>query len=204
VAEPTSLRIRARNEDADPSIALTDANGATLAENDDADGYNSRIDLETPLSAGTYCLAVEALSDASLPIEVIVETVSAEDIQRGRYDSGEVSPPLDGSYPVAELGTLSTDLGQQLTLGAAHQWFVFDLNASGLVVFDAVGVDTDTTLALYDALGRPLGTNDDGPSGTDAQLVHRLTAGRYVLAVGKLDDDAGFARLVMERYVPAQ
>lgn len=63
-----SLTVRAENPAADPYIYVFDASGALLAENDDHDGLDSRIDFATPLPAGEYCIGVRALSDPDLPV----------------------------------------------------------------------------------------------------------------------------------------
>jgi hypothetical protein len=61
------LSITAENETADPSITLYDEFGSYLAENDDWDGLNPRIDMAMPLQPGTYCIAMNALATPRCP-----------------------------------------------------------------------------------------------------------------------------------------
>jgi hypothetical protein len=49
---PQGLSIRAQNEAADPYIYLFDGTGALIAENDDYDSLNSRIDITDAAAAG--------------------------------------------------------------------------------------------------------------------------------------------------------
>jgi hypothetical protein len=61
--QPQGLSMRAQNEAADPYIYLFDGVGALIAENDDYDSLNSRIDITTPLAAGSYCMGMRALAN---------------------------------------------------------------------------------------------------------------------------------------------
>lgn len=205
LSEALPLSITLDNEDADPAMTLLDPMGEIVAENDDADGLNARLDLATPLAPGNYCLAVRALSDEALPMALSISRLDAADLLRRQIESGELSPPLDGSYPVQDLGLLETGLSVDLLAGGTVTWFSVDIDAFSFVVFDGVGVDVDLTLTVFDGLGRPVAQNDDGPSGVDPRIAERMQPGTYVIGVGVVGEaNGGPARLTLERFVPAE
>ena len=100
---PSPISITAENESADPVITLYGPNDFYIDENDDFDGLNSRIDVTDALDAGTYCIAMSALSDDNAPITVSVEAYDAAAALQALYARGEAAPPLDGSIPVLSL-----------------------------------------------------------------------------------------------------
>jgi len=61
IDSPTAVSVTAENEDADPILTLFDPSGNWLAENDDFDGLNSRIDMAE--------LNLYARGDASPPLD---------------------------------------------------------------------------------------------------------------------------------------
>jgi hypothetical protein len=206
LASPQALSIRATNELADPYIYLFDASGMVLAENDDAAGLNSRIDVLRPLAAGEYCIGMRALSDRTLPIRV---TVSSRDLQEAAalaYASAEVAPPLDGSWPVEDLGPLSTTMTLDWHVpGDQAQWFVFDSPTEGLILVtaDAVG-DVDPMLDVFDADGTWVGGNDDANGSVNAQHALPVQAGRYIVALRQFGEEyEGLIRLTLTRYLRA-
>jgi hypothetical protein len=206
LTQPTALSITAENETADPTIALYDEYGSYLAENDDWDGLNSRIDMAVPLQPGTYCIAMNALSDTSLPVTVSVVPYDAQAAQLGLYERGEAAPPLDGSFPVTALGPLSTRLRQDVQSTDVTTWFSFDVAEPGLVLVEAVtnGMG-DPTLVLFDDFGREIAYNDDNGDSLDSLLAVRVTPGTYLVGVRQLSEGSqALARMLFERYVPAQ
>ncbi len=206
LAQPTALSITAENEAADPTVTLYDEFGTYLADNDDWDGLNSRLDMATPLQPGTYCIAVNALSDRTQPVTVSVAAYDAQAAQIGMYERGEAAPPLDGSYPVTALGPLATRLRQDVQSTDATTWFSFEIPEPGLVLVEAVtnGMG-DPTLVMFDDFGREVAYNDDGPASLDSLLTARVMPGTYLVGVRQLGDGTqALTRLLFERYVPAQ
>ncbi|EYD74352.1 hypothetical protein Rumeso_04037 [Rubellimicrobium mesophilum DSM 19309] len=206
---PTAISITAENEAADPSITLYDSYGSYLSENDDWDGLDSRIDMSSPLQPGTYCIAMNALSDTSQPITVSVSAYDAQAAQIDMYDRGEAAPPLDGSYPITALGPLSTRLRQDAQTTDTATWFSFDVSEPGLVLIEAVtNGQGDPELRLFDDFGRQLAYNDDKDSSggsLDSLVTARVTPGTYLVAVRQLGEGTqALTRLLLERYVPAQ
>lgn len=206
LAAPAPITITAENPDADPLITLYDVNGNYLAENDDFDGLNSRIDMTSPLSAGTYCIDMAALSDTGLPITVNISGFDPNAALAGQYDRGEASPPLDGSYPVTDLGPLGNRVRQDISITDVMTWMSFDIDQAGLVVVEVVsnGIG-DPTMVLYDDFGRLVAENDDYGGGLDPLVAARVTTGTYLVGVRHFNDgETGPVRVLFERYVPAQ
>jgi hypothetical protein len=206
LSAPAAISITAENPDADPVITLYDQSGGWLAENDDWDGLNSRIDMTAPLQPGSYCIAVNALRDKALPITVRVAAYDAMVAQSALYDRGEAAPPLDGSYPVTNLGPLSSRLRSDIQSTDRATWFSFDVPAAGLVLIEAVtNGQGDPTLRLFDDFGREVAYNDDDGQSLDSRLIARVLPGTYLVAVRQLGQgQQALTRMLFERYVPAQ
>lgn len=203
--EPAGVVITAESESADPYITLYDPYGDYIAENDDWDGLNSRIEMNWALDPGDYCIEVDALSDSFAPITVTVEEYDEEAIMRAMYDRGEAAPPLDGTYPVSNAGVLETRLRKDLSAGENTSWVAFDVNQAGLVLIEVIAIaDGDPFIALFDELGREIAYNDDYGQGLDSLLTARVSPGTYLLSVGNLNGVPAKMRMLMERYVPAQ
>lgn len=203
---PAAVSIIAENQDADPILTLFDPSGNWLAENDDFDGLNSRIDMADPLPAGEYCVALGLYGDEGVPITVTAKEYDAQEVAQNLYARGDASPPLDGSYPVSALGELQTRLRQDVTVGGDATWYSFDIYAGGLVLVEAIAQGQgDPVLVMYDDLGRQVGYNDDSDGSLDSLLTVRVQPGTYLVAVRQLDNQTqGIIRMVFERYVPAR
>ncbi|KQI69872.1 ABC transporter substrate-binding protein [Loktanella sp. 3ANDIMAR09] len=206
LTEPMPVTITAENEDADPLISLSGPDGTNLGENDDFDGLNARLDIAAPLAPGTYCIALDALSDEAAPIDVTVAGYDPEAALMGLYARGEAAPPLDGSVQITDLGTLETVLRADIDVGSDTQWFRLDVPSAGVMLIEAnaIGPAGDPWLVVYDVAGREIAQNDDTPSGTDAQVMPRVNAETYLIGVKQVGDRQGFVRLLLERFVPAQ
>lgn len=206
LAEPMALTITAQNDAADPSIVLYDSTAAILAENDDADGLNSRITQATPLPAGDYCIGVQALNDTSLPIDLTVAAYDAAAELAALYARGEAAPPLDGSVAITDLGALGTRSRQDVSAGNTVVWYSINISEPSLLLIEAIaaGDDGDPWLVVFDDLGREISQNDDGPDGLDSMITTRVQAGTYLIGLKQIGASQGFIRLVLERYVPAK
>ena len=206
LSAPTSLSITAENTQADPSITLYDGFGTYLAENDDWDGLNARIDQAVPLQPGAYCIAMNALSDPSMPITLSVSAYDPQAAQIGMYERGETSPPLDGSYPVTALGPLATRLRQDVQTTGVTTWFSFDITEGGLVLIEAVtNGQGDPSLVLFDDFVRQIAFNDDNGESYDSLVTARVVPGTYLVGVRQLGEGTrALTRMLFERYVPAR
>ncbi|MDG3042711.1 PPC domain-containing protein [Roseicyclus marinus] len=203
-AQPVT--IRAENPDADPYIYVFDGQGQLLAENDDYDSLNSRIDFTAPLAPGSYCVGMRALSNPNLPVTVRVSGFDARAMAMEAYATGDAAPPLDGSYPVQALGVVGRGLTQDVTVsGTMAQWFVVDIADYGMLVVNADAVtDSDPVLSVFDAFGRNLGFNDDANGTLNSELMVRTPPGQYLIAVRQYSEGySGIIRLGFQRFVPA-
>ena len=206
LASDQPLTIRAENLDADPYLYVFDADGRLLDENDDFDSLNSRVDFADPLPAGPYCIGVRALWDAMLPVTI---TIGAPDVQADAaraYHAGQIAPPLDGSWPIENLGILPPKISRDWSVpGDQAQWFVMEVPSAGLLRITADALDnSDPVLALFDAAGVVLARNDDAGDTLNAALAVDVGPGRYLVALSQFDAiDTGLIRMSVARYVPA-
>lgn len=204
LTEPTAITITANSDGADPTIALYDSNGTTLAENDDFDGLNSRITQSNPLPAGDYCIGMGALSDTSVAIATTVTVYDAAAELAALYARGEAAPPLDGSVAVTPLGEVTSRSRQDVQVGNEVVWYSMEIKESSLVLIEAIAASEngDPWLVIYDDLGRKVGENDDN-DGLNSLLTARVQPGTYIFGVKQVGDSQGFVRLLVERYIPA-
>ncbi|WP_386679185.1 ABC transporter substrate-binding protein [Loktanella sp. R86503] len=202
---PTAISVTANNTEADPTLTLIGPDDETLGENDDFDGLNSRIDAATPLAAGTYCIALDAISDRSLPIDVAVSAYDAAAALAVLFSKGEAAPPLDGSVAIVDLGALPNRLRRDEQITGNATWFSLTLDAPGLLLVEAIasGAGGDPWLVMYDDLGREVAQDDDGGDDTNARMVARTVPGTYLIGLKQVGDQTGFVRLLAERFVPA-
>lgn len=201
----TPITITAENETADPVITLYGPGDVYIDENDDFDGLNSRLEVTGDMEAGTYCLAVTALSDDSAPITISIKEYDAEEALQVLYARGEAAPPLDGSIEVTDLGVLTSRMRQDVKATEDVTWFSLDFDDAGLLVVEAIANgSSDPWLVVYDDLGRQIGQNDDYGDGLDSLVMARLQPGTYIIGVRQYDGGQGFIRLLAERYVRAQ
>ena len=178
-----------------------------MAENDDSNGLNSRIDQATPLPAGDYCVGVRAFNDTSLPIDLTISVYDPEAAAAALYAQGEAAPPLDGSIEITALGELPSRMRKDAQVGGEAQWYSFDVSESGMLLVEAIaaGDSGDPWLILYDDLGREISRNDDQDEGLE-QPDHRRACQLGPISSGcvrSAADAQGLIRLVFERYVPA-
>lgn len=206
--QDASVTLRAVSEELDPFMKLFDGAGAMIAENDDADGLNSRLDFLTPLAAGAYCIGVTPLSAREGAITVSAEGLDRDSYLRAAWRKGEMPPPAGQGYPMQELD-LARDRETVLLHDGSAQWLSFEMPAAGVLIVDAFGqsVGVDTKLALFGPNGALLGENDDANGTTDAQLGPLLLeAGRYrmaVMDVNRMDQQGAPIRpigLVFDRF----
>ncbi|MBY6200028.1 PPC domain-containing protein [Maritalea mobilis] len=203
---PEPLTIRAENPSADPYIYIFDGQGTLLAENDDYQSLNSRIDFTEPLPAGDYCIGIRALSNPDLPVTVRVMRYDQQAALNELYASGEAAPPMDGSWPFVDMGPLPPRAVRDAQVsGRNAEWFAFEMPSRGMLLIDAVEVtDSDPMIALFDDLGREIAFNDDANGTLNSQLAVRLDPGRYLLSVVQYSEGyQGIIRIATERFVPA-
>jgi len=213
VDTPLGLTITADGTDADPVLRVYDNAGNMVFENDDYEGLNSQIDMQTPLQAGDYCIAVSALSDGEQQIDVVVKAFDEQAFLNARYATGEASPPIGGNYPIDDIGVIQSAFSGDVLVGKDARWIMFEVTEPSLVLIQGIGNGgADSQLYLYNDRGQQLGYNDDSGFGSnatrDSQIAAELYPGRYLAAVLLYSFDAGSpsqpVRLSFQRYVRAQ
>ncbi len=213
VDNPLGLTITANNTEADPVLRVYDNAGNVVFENDDYDGLNAQIDMQTPLQSGDYCIAVSALSDSEQPIDVVVKAFDEQAFLNARYASGEASPPIGGSYPIDDIGLINTAFSGDVLVGKDARWIMFEVAEPSLMLIQGIGNGgADSQLYLYNDRGQQLGFNDDsglgGNSTRDSQIAAELYPGRYLAAVLLYSFEEGSpsqpVRVSFQRYVRAQ
>ncbi|TWI29253.1 DVUA0089 family protein [Paracoccus sulfuroxidans] len=214
LAEPTELTLRAASPSLDPTATLFDAQGNIVAQNDDADGTNSRMDFPSALPAGIYCMGVSTYDGGTQEGEIRVSAskLDLESYLAGSYRRGELVPPLGGSFPVRELNL--AEVKQEVALlGGQAQWYSFEVATPTVVIVEAFGslLGVDPKLALFSGNGQAVADNDDYNNSNDARLGPVLLApGRYSMAltdVNQTDQPGAAVRPVMlsfERFLRAE
>ncbi|MCC6006842.1 MAG: DVUA0089 family protein [Rhodobacteraceae bacterium] len=178
---PMSLRIDSNSGEFDTVLMLLDDTGRVLAENDDYEGTDSRV--ERMLQPGQYCATVAAWSG------------SGGGNYRLTLSDSAVAAALDG--PCAD-PALTEGVGQlvpgdgpitvgTILEGGGPRYVTLSTAATGPLRIDARSDAFDTVLRLYDATGRLVAENDDF-QGTDSRIQEVLAAGDYCAEV------TGFAR----------
>lgn len=205
LVEATPLSIIATSSAGDPLIRLLDADGGVLAENDDHDGLDARIDMIDPVPPGEYCVQIDDLNGTGNDTTVSLVPFDPAADRARRLGLAEFAPTPEDDVAIRDLGTLDSAVLRDVQATGAAQWFRVALPEGGLLLTEAIGNGADPTLALFDRVGRRVGENDDGPDGLDSFLAVRLPPGDYLLALRLVDEQArASVRLLMERYVPAR
>ena len=208
---PMSLTLRASSEQLDPFIVLFDGAGNRIAENDDDDGLNARLDLLSTLGAGDYCLGITSMRDGSGTIEVVVEQLDEATVMARGYNDGTIVPPADGGHPIESID-LAGASQKAVLLGRTAKWFTFELREPSVMIIGAYGslAGADPRLALFGTHNELMAENDDFGDSRDARVGPLLLEpGRYSVALtnfGQGEESGGRIRpvsLVFDRFVRA-
>lgn len=206
---PLSLRATAGNG-IDPMMALFDETGNEIANNNDADGVNARLDFMNGLPSGSYCVGIRSATPADGQIAFTAQVLDIESYKRAAYERGDLAP-VDGSYPVGPLA-FNRPHGEIILQGNAVTWMEFELQERSIVALRTMGTPSgaDTVLALFDGVGEMIVQVDDTDSSRNAAIAPMvLQKGRYLVA---LSDRASSSQLgaplrpvvlLAERYVRA-
>ncbi len=155
--------------DGEPVITLFDNSGREFASTgDNFSDLSSRIGRW--LNRGTYLLAVDEVSDASMAAEVAVRWL----------------PPLEVFDPITDLGQLDGQLQSTVEVVAdgAVVWIAFEVLQSELIDIDVVAIsDSDPVIGLFEASGRQVAFDDDSGLNFNARIEKNLGPGHYFLAI---------------------
>ncbi len=166
-----AVNIHLVSNDFDAYLTLKDANGNTLAENDDADSTNSLIQGFVLPAGTTYTILVES------------------------YDHHEGSGGESGAYTLSvseqQLNHIeySQSVNGQLTSDQFSADYVFSGQSGDVIVATETSGDFDSELYLLDSNGNQLTYNDDS-GGTLNSMIGPYTlpsTGSYTLRVSSID-----------------
>ena len=165
VTSPTSVRIdveKTGSSSLDPKVVLRSSGGGEVGRDDDGgQGNNARLIRE--LGEGTYTVLVSGFGQTHGGYRVSAET--QEFVNQGSISVGE---EMDG----------------YLESGEVHR-FSFYSRRSGSVTINVNATDSplDPKVAVQDADGSNIGTDDDGGEGTNSRLTVNVRRGRYYILV---------------------
>jgi len=165
------VTIELRSAAFDSYIELRDPAGAVVAENDDGlgEGTDSFVAVRLP-RAGRYRVVVRGYGDG--------ESSGLYEIALGEA-SPSVRPGLTREIRIGETAMGRLESGDSVIGDSTYaDVLTFRPTMSGRVTILLRSSDFDAYLLLQDADGRTLASDDDGGSGTDAQLTYAVVAGR--------------------------
>lgn len=172
----------------DSYLALRDASGVSLSEDDDSgDGTYSLISF-TPTTSGVYFIDAGTYSGGGQS-------------SSGSYHLSVAAGITGGDQVGATVGTASAialggSLNGRVDSNGDHDWYAITLTAGQTYLFRTGGVNsvtaTDTTLTLRDASGTQVTFNDDsGEASFSAIRYTPTTSGTYYLDVGAFNTGTG-------------
>jgi len=203
LSEPSAVTITATgSSSSDPVIELRNSLGEELAENDDADGRNSRITVAHELDAGAYCLEVRDLKGDDNPIRVTLAEFDLQAHRKRGLDLAEFAPLPNDDVEIMDMGVLESSAVVDILLSQKARWISVEIPENGILSIEAVGQGVDPKIDFFDRMGRRLGKDDDGAGGTDSLLIKRVSASKYMIAVQlATSEGSGNVRLLLERFV---
>lgn len=208
----TDIRLDTCGSGFDTELALWDANGALLTENDDGDcDFQSVLNINLP--AGEYIAAISGYNTLfgadfrADPIdgctdsgawkfnaqggEVLSGSITSGRVMYIRFTLGEADCDGDGTPDSEELDCDNNGIPDDCEIPTQA-----DADASGsigvigfeneVITISTCGSDFDTELGVFDSAGNLVAENDDfcGPgAGLQSQLDLNLSAGTYYVAV---------------------
>jgi hypothetical protein len=181
----------------DTEIGLYDSSGNLIA-NDDDGGDGTQSLLRLPNQVGTFYLAVSGFNTTYADgFDVVVSPTSAAGDVTLNYVQQGGSPASDFyTSAVGQLQWYVFDIAETVTVPPPSP-IVADLGVLG-TADDPLSIDTlgsfdvdnfvplDTELAIYDANGSLVDSNDDGPTDATSLLdyANGLAAGTYYMVLG--------------------
>lgn len=214
LSEAARLRIEVRALPAgDPYIAVLDAAGTTVAEDDDSlSDLGSRIDAE--FEPGTYCLAIRSYEAGMTDVAFAVG-------QAGAMDGGEIPDPGAGADLPASAGagcfeaeTPSLGVGLDTTAilagtartatAEAAPAYAFDLAEPATLTVTATSETGDPLIRLLDAERVVVAENDDAVGlNSRIERMEPLPAGAYCLEVEDLNGPGNDITVSLSGFDPA-
>jgi hypothetical protein len=144
-------------------------------------GVSNFNELQGTMQSSIDQMATLAGTPGAFGSFIVGEAFTGTPVNRGNIESGQ---------------SISGTVGQNSTGDA----FVLTASAGTTYVIDAVGVDgVDTTLTIVNNANTVVAFNDDGGSGTNAQLVFTAdSSAKYTIVVGTFGSGGGSYTLTVE------
>jgi hypothetical protein len=201
--EGISVQISAGSDDLDTVLAVYDASGNLMFENDDHPdviGTNSR--LVERLEAGDYCVSVRGFAGSGGDFAVSVALPGEGPDLGGPVDGGGMDGNVD---PLVCSSPTTVDLAAGLAPGftaisqpglvdnSGPADFILSVSEAVDLQLDAASSTIDTVMTLYDLDGAFLDENDDDyeAGGTNSRIVTTLMPGDYCVRVRGFGGDTG-------------
>lgn len=182
IAEPSTIVARANANSGQPldtRLELFNAEGDKLDQNLNKNGTTTNSQLSENLLPGTYYVSVRSQNNST-----------------GAYRMSVVTRPLEILPDAATIDL--DDSGNQVLDGrigrrVQTQNYEFTATNSGTMTIDVLGLgQLDSTLVVFDGLGKRLATNDDFGGTTNSRVVLNVTAGEiYYIRVGSYGNSFG-------------
>ena len=171
--EGLQLIIDAKSSTLDMYLLLFDPAGQIVDEDDDGGGGTDSRITYTLTGAGTWTIIVNSFAAGSGSYTLSVTGCTV------------VPPCTKADVPMSCNTTTQAALGPDdcsFPDGSYYETFSFEGTVGQIVTIDMRTAAFDALLGLYDPSGEILDVNDDGPSGTDSQIVATLPAsGTYTV-----------------------
>ncbi len=206
MGDNASLTIRTTGSKFDTEIALYDSMGLLVATNDDVAPKNSLshliFDANNRLSAGNYHVVLIGSNTVFGDGRITPGTSKGGVFQLKIQTTALVLTPVAPGYLARDGNILPTSIQEtelasgSMEAGAVHRFdFTLENNilSGDWLTIDTQGIGFDSEIALYDAQGKLVATNDDiSPRnslsrlsfGLDGDNGRQLSAGDYTLLLG--------------------
>jgi len=213
---PMSLRIDATSSEFDTVLALYDASGRMIAENDDFPGMGSDSSVAEVLDSGLYCVTVRGFASGGGNAVLAVQEeggatpAPGPSVLPGDFEGGSPRPStqLDPSQPCGDpaltngLGRLASGFGSlrmsAVVPSSSRADWTLSLSGPMELQIDAASAAFDTVLSVLDGHGAIVAENDDFPGqGTDSRVIQRLDAGNYCVSVRGFGGGGGAMTLAL-------
>ena len=171
-----NLEIALRSVEFDSFLRVLDANGDTVASNDDGDDGTTDSRLAGNLSPGTYSIEATTFE----PGEIGTYTLSRL----------ELAPPAVTPIDIGETvnGNLTSSAGRSVGCsGCFADLYEFTVTSTANLLIAMKSTEFDTYLRVLDADGNTVITDDDGGGGTDSRISQIFGPGTYRVEATSFD-----------------
>jgi hypothetical protein len=206
LAAETAVRIDLASSDFDAVLAVTDAAGAAVAENDDADGSNSRI--EQVLPAGAYCVVSRGFGGGTgaFALSLAAQGGAAPALAPGPGAAPAPEPVGEAfdlsNVQIEEMGALGASVRSYAVTRDPVLWGAFSVDVTTGVAVEGMSMSGPFGLVLTNADGVPVANSaSDGFGVASARIEMQVPAGRYLVGLSNdiESDDVKLRQITVTR-----